>query len=137
MPASAARCHKARMLDPFAPDPDALTDHEREQARWHPDRETLELAAAGAATVLGARHRSTLAMVAAALAKARVALCRALSTLAAPVAASSATSCSGRQRTASRSRYAMTTLLKSTARSAPFISFASTVFHAPGSSIVM
>ena len=36
-----------------------------------------------------ARHRSTLAMVAAALAKARVALCEAPSTVAAPVAASS------------------------------------------------
>ncbi len=23
------------MLDPFAPDPDALTDHELEAARWH------------------------------------------------------------------------------------------------------
>ncbi len=37
------------MLDPFAPDPDALTDREREEARWHPERATLELAAAGAA----------------------------------------------------------------------------------------
>ena len=42
------------MLDPFAPDPDALTDHEHERARWHPDRDTLALAAAGAAKVLGA-----------------------------------------------------------------------------------
>ena len=40
------------MLDPFAPD--ALSDHEREEACWHPERETLALAAAGAATVLGA-----------------------------------------------------------------------------------
>jgi len=42
------------MLDPSAPDPDALTDHEREAARWHPERETLALAATGAAKVLGA-----------------------------------------------------------------------------------
>ncbi len=41
------------MLDPFAPDPDALTDREREAARWSPERETLELATAGAAKVLG------------------------------------------------------------------------------------
>ena len=30
---------------PFAPDPDSLSDHELEAARWHPERETLELAA--------------------------------------------------------------------------------------------
>ena len=42
------------MLDPFAPDPDALTDRELEAARWHPERETLALAATGAAVVLGA-----------------------------------------------------------------------------------
>ena len=47
------------MLDPFAPDPDALTDHEREQARWNPDRDTLELAAAGAALTLGPDHSVT------------------------------------------------------------------------------
>jgi len=37
------------MLSPFAPDPDHLTDREREQARRHPERETLPLAASGAA----------------------------------------------------------------------------------------
>lgn len=54
------------MLFPFAPDPDALTDHELEQARWHPEQETLELAAAGAARVLGARHSATRAFAQAA-----------------------------------------------------------------------
>ena len=39
------------MTFPALPDPAA--DREREQARRHPDRDTLELAAAGAATVLG------------------------------------------------------------------------------------
>ena len=33
--------------------PDPIDDREREQDRWHPDRETLELATAGAAQVLG------------------------------------------------------------------------------------
>ncbi len=54
------------MLDPFAPDPNSLTDHEREAARWHPERETLALAAAGAATVLGASHSATRAFAKAA-----------------------------------------------------------------------
>ena len=37
------------MRDPLALalDPDSLTDHELEAARWHPERETLDLAAAG------------------------------------------------------------------------------------------
>ena len=47
--ASAARWHNAAMLL-FMPDRQAA---EREEARWHPERETLLLAAAGAATVLG------------------------------------------------------------------------------------
>ena len=38
---------------------DSPSPHEREQARRHPERETLELAAAGAAKVLGARHSAT------------------------------------------------------------------------------
>ncbi len=58
------------MLDTFAPDSDALTDRdrdrEREQARWHPERETLELAAAGAAKVLGPDHSVTQAFAQAA-----------------------------------------------------------------------
>ncbi len=46
----------------FAPDPDALSEREREAARWHPERETLELAAAGAARVLGPQHSATKAL---------------------------------------------------------------------------
>ncbi len=65
------------MLDPFAPDPDALTDREREQARQNPERETLLLAAAGAAKVLGARHSATRAFAQAAATMDRVDLWRA------------------------------------------------------------
>ncbi len=54
------------MLDPFAPDPDALTDRERAAARGHPDHDTLLLAAVGAANVLGARHSATRAFARAA-----------------------------------------------------------------------
>ena len=65
------------MLDPFAPDPDRLSDREREQARGHPDRETLELAAAGAAQVLGPDHSATRAFAKAASTMDRVDLWRA------------------------------------------------------------
>ncbi len=63
--------HKAAMLlDPFytSPygDPNRLSDRERKEARWHPERETLLLAAAGAAQVLGARHSATRAFAKAA-----------------------------------------------------------------------
>ncbi len=51
MPASAARWHKARMTFPAMPDPAA--DRELDQARRNPERDTLLLAAAGAAKVLG------------------------------------------------------------------------------------
>ena len=54
------------MLDPFAPAPDALTDYELDAARWHPERETLALAAAGAAKVLGPDHSATRAFARAA-----------------------------------------------------------------------
>ncbi len=47
---------------PTMPDPDSLSDREREKARWHPDRGTLELAAAGAARVLGHDHGVTKAL---------------------------------------------------------------------------
>ncbi len=40
------------MLIPLLLSPDALTDREREAARRNPERDTLELAAAGAAKVL-------------------------------------------------------------------------------------
>ena len=39
---------------PFQPLPSPAADPDPEQARWHPERETLLLAATGAATVLGA-----------------------------------------------------------------------------------
>ncbi len=53
-------------------DPDALSDHELEQARQHPEREVLLLAAAGAAKVLGARHSATRAFARAAATMDRV-----------------------------------------------------------------
>lgn len=39
-----------------------IRGREREQARWNPDQETLELAAAGAARVLGPDHGVTKAL---------------------------------------------------------------------------
>ncbi len=42
--------------------PDPAAEREREEARWHPERETLELAAAGAAKVLGLDHGVTKAL---------------------------------------------------------------------------
>ncbi len=50
----------------FQPLPDPAADRELEQARRNPDRETLLLAAAGAAKVLGARHSATRAFAKAA-----------------------------------------------------------------------
>ena len=61
----------------FAPDPDALTDSELEAARWHPERDTLELAAAGAAKVLGPDHSATRAFARAAATMDKVDLWRA------------------------------------------------------------
>ncbi len=69
------------LLDPFyvSPygDPNRLTDLEREEARWHPDLETLLLAAAGAAKVLGEQHSATKAFAKAAQTMDRVDLWRA------------------------------------------------------------
>ncbi len=65
------------MLDPFAPDPDSLTDRECEAARRHPEREVLLLAATGAATVLGASHSATRAFAKAAATMTKVDLWRA------------------------------------------------------------
>ncbi len=48
------------MSFPTMPDPAA--DREHEQARRHPERETLELATAGAAKVLGPDHGVTKAL---------------------------------------------------------------------------
>ncbi len=46
--------------------PDPIADREREHARRHPQRETLELAAAIAARTLGADHSVTKALARAA-----------------------------------------------------------------------
>ncbi len=51
---------------PILPMPSAAADRAREHARRHPERETLELAAAGAAKVLGHDHGVTKALVRAA-----------------------------------------------------------------------
>ncbi len=51
---------------PFPTMPDPAADREHEQARRHPDRETLELATAGAAQVLGVEHSVTKALARAA-----------------------------------------------------------------------
>ncbi len=51
---------------------DSLSPHEREAARWHPERETLLLATTGAAKVLGARHSATRAFAKAAGTMSRV-----------------------------------------------------------------
>ncbi len=51
---------------------DSLSPREREQARWHPERETLALAAAGAAKVLGPDHSATRAFAQAATTKAKL-----------------------------------------------------------------
>ena len=73
MPACGARAHKHRML-PFDPHAAAEHDREREEARRHPERETLELAAAGAVKVLGPDHSVTKALAKAAVTMDRVAL---------------------------------------------------------------
>ncbi len=63
------------MLFPLMPDPAA--DRKREQARWNPDRETLELAAAGAAWTLGPDHSTIRALTKASITMDRVDLWRA------------------------------------------------------------
>ena len=47
---------------PFPTMPDLAAELELEHARWHPERETLALAAAGAAQVLGPEHSVTRAL---------------------------------------------------------------------------
>ncbi len=47
---------------PFPTMPDPAGDREHEQARRHPERETLEIAAAGAVKVLGPDHSVTQAL---------------------------------------------------------------------------
>ncbi len=48
------------------PFPGPATERERDEARQNPDRETLELAAQGAAKVIGADHGVTMAFAKAA-----------------------------------------------------------------------
>ena len=52
---------------PILPLPSAAADRAHEHARRHPERETLELATAGAAKVLGVDHGVTKALARAAL----------------------------------------------------------------------
>ncbi len=47
---------------PFPTMPDSIADRDHEDARRHPERETLLLAAAGAAQVLGPDHGATKAL---------------------------------------------------------------------------
>ncbi len=56
---------------PFPAMPDPIADREDEQARRHPERETLELAAAGAAQVLGPDHGVTKALAKASITMAK------------------------------------------------------------------
>ncbi len=73
MPASAARWHKARMLvAPLPTAAEAAADRAREFEREHPERETLLLAAAGAAKVLGPDHSATQAFAKASITMDRV-----------------------------------------------------------------
>ncbi len=57
---------------PILPLPSAAADREHEQARRHPERETLELAAAGAAQMLGVDHGVTKALAKASITMAKV-----------------------------------------------------------------
>ncbi len=57
--------------------PSAAADREDEQARWHPDRDTLELVAAGAAQVLGLDHGVTHALAKASITMAKADLWKA------------------------------------------------------------
>ena len=62
---------------PILPLPDPAAEREREEARRHPERETLEIAAAGAARVLGVDHSATKALARASITMAKVDLWRA------------------------------------------------------------
>ncbi len=70
LPRAAWRPHIPAMPFPTMPDP--AGDREREEARRHPERETLELATAGAAKVLGADHGVTKALARASITMAKV-----------------------------------------------------------------
>ncbi len=62
---------------PILPMPSAAADRAHEEARRHPERETLELAAAGAAKVLGPDHGVTKALAKASITMAKADLWRA------------------------------------------------------------
>ena len=62
---------------PILPRPDPVADRERDEARQNPDQETLELATAGAAKVLGVDHSVTKALARAAITMAKADLWRA------------------------------------------------------------
>ncbi len=57
---------------PILPLPSAAAEREHEEARRHPERETLELATAGAAKVLGPDHGVTKALARASITMAKV-----------------------------------------------------------------
>ncbi len=61
---------------PILPIPSAAAERERDEARRHPERETLELATAGAAQVLGPDHGVTKALAKAAMTMAKADLWR-------------------------------------------------------------
>ena len=63
------------MLFPTMPDPAANREHG--EARWNPDRETLERTTAGATKVLGPEHSATRALARAAVTMAMADLWRA------------------------------------------------------------
>ena len=75
LPLAASRPHLPAM--PILPMPSAAADRAHEHARWNPDRETLELATAGAAQVLGPEHSATKALARASLTMATADLWRA------------------------------------------------------------
>ena len=77
LPTSGARVHNRPMLLPFDLYSADRSEREREAARWHLERETLELAAAGAAKVLGDDHRATRALARAAISMSKADLWRA------------------------------------------------------------
>ena len=62
---------------PFPTMPDPAADRAHEHDRRHPERETLLLAAAGAAKVLGVDHSATKALAKASITMAKVDLWRA------------------------------------------------------------
>ncbi len=61
---------------PFPTMPSAAADRERDEARRHPERETLLLAAAGAAQVLDVDHSATKALAKALITMAKADLWR-------------------------------------------------------------